>query len=229
MQPSTESGRDLPETAIGAARDAGSQDLVNLMASGETLVRDRLVEVPRREARTNLLPTRGSDASRAASDRNHGLRRMRTLQRAMLATTALLATVLLLPLLPAGPGASGDRWVEALEQSSAGNLRGAMETLYAHERSLPESATGRRAMALMTMSEHAAVLGHATQATLLAVKAATVAGAAPAEASETVLPAMAAASTLAVEGGFETAAQRRADEVARLRVASIVGRLPALR
>lgn len=229
MQPSTETGHSLPETAVGAAKATGPQDLANLMASSETLVRDRLVEVPRRTIPRNVTPSHNRETPGIDVVRNGCLRRMRVLQRAMLATTALLATVLLLPLLPAGPGATGDRWIEALEQSSAGNLRGAMETLYAHERSLPESATGRRAMALMTMSEHAAVLGHATQATLFAEKAMRVAGATPAEASESVLPAMAAASTLGVDGGFETAAQRRADEVARLRVASLVGNLPAFR
>jgi len=56
-----------------------------------------------------------------------------------------------------------------------------------------------------------------------------VLGVPAADAGETVLPTAAAARTLGIEGGFQTAAQRRADEVARLRVASVVRSLPAVR
>ena len=229
MNASTESGRELPETVTGSERDTASQDLVRLMASTETKARSRVVELPRQQSPApSKRPQQPTDTANDRS-RSSSLRRTRMLQRAMLATSALLTTVLLLPLLPAGPTGANDRWMDAMEQSSTGNLKAAMETLYAYERALPASATGRRALALQTMSEHAAVMGHATQATLLSAKAATVAGLQPAEAAETVLPASAAASTLGVAGGFQTAAQRRADEVARLRVASVVRSLPAVR
>lgn len=224
MNPSTAPGRELSESVN--APETGAQDLVHLMSSGETAARSRVVELPRQPVRR---PVREAPAIGAERSESRSLRRMRTLQRAMLATCALLTTVLLLPLLPAGPTGANDRWFDALQQSSAGNLKAAMETLYAYERSLPANATGRRALVLQTMSEHAAAMGHATQATLLSAKAATVAGLQPAEAAETVLPAQAAAGTLGVAGGFETAAQRRADEVARLRVAALVRSLPARR
>lgn len=225
MNPSTEPGSNLSETTNVPAPETKAQDLVNLMASSETATRSRVVELPRQQFRKPA--PQQVPANIAGRSNSRRVRRMRMLQRAMLATSALLTTVLMLPLLPSGPTGTNDRWFDALEQSSAGNLQAAMQTLYAYERSLPAAATGRRALVLQTMSEHAATMGHATQATLLVAKSATVAGLQPADAAETALPASAAASTLGVAGGFETAAQRREDEVARLRVASLVRNLPA--
>lgn len=229
MNPSLDSNPARTDETTRTPGRADSQDLVRLMVSTEPVARDRLVEVPRQ-----LQPDPGAPASPATpvhprAARAAVLRRMRALQRAMLAASALLTTVLLVPMLPVGQASDDERWVVALEQSASGNLRSAMETLYAYERSLPPSAAGRRALVFGTMAEHAAALGHATQATLLAAKAAMAVGLAPAEAAETLLPAQAAASTLDVDGGFETAAQRRADEVARLRVAALLRGLPATR
>lgn len=203
------------------------QDLAQLMASGETLAQERPVELPRERSAT--LPSIGT-RNTAASVPSHGNSRgTPLLQRAMLVTATLLATVLLVPLLPTAPSGADDQWVTALEQSGSGNLRAAMETLYTYERSLPASETGRRALVLRTMANHAAMMGHATQATLLTAKASAVLGVPAADAGETVLPTAAAARTLGIEGGFQTAAQRRADEVTRLHVANLVRNLPATR
>lgn len=203
------------------------QDLAQLMASGETLAPERPVELPRERSAT--APPSGKRNTAASASSHGNSRGTPLLQRAMLVTATLLATVLLVPLLPTAPSGADDQWVTALEQSGSGNLRAAMETLYAYERSLPAADTGRRALVLRTMADHAAVMGHATQATLLTAKAGAVLGVPAADAAETVLPTAAAARTLGIEGGFQTAAQRRADEVTRLHVANLVRNLPATR
>lgn len=203
------------------------QDLAQLMASGETLAPERPVELPRERSAT--APPSGKRNTAASASSHGNSRGTPLLQRAMLVTATLLATVLLVPLLPTAPSGADDQWVTALEQSGSGNLRAAMETLYAYERSLPAADTGRRALVLRTMADHAAVMGHATQATLLTAKAGAVLGVPAADAGETVLPTAAAARTLGIEGGFQTAAQRRADEVTRLHVANLVRNLPATR